>query len=839
MKKITLFIVLSGLWIFNCLAQNIESYFESQKTVSYQKLYLHTDRELYFESDTLWFTAYLVDGHSHVISPDACNLYVDIINDKGAIVREELFIIQNGRGSGNIPIIPNYIEEGKYLIRAYTDYLKNFGHDAFFTKSILVSSIKNSFELTDAQKNISKRKKEKQDLKTGFANDKIDVLFLPEAGFLLAEESNCISFKAIDHAGKGVDVSGKLFDEENNLILSFQTKYKGAGKFYFYPKARTKYFAKIDGWADHVYQLPEIKETGAKIKLISQEINKLQMLVQGKDVNQNLPYYLACMHRGKGLFFMEVNQRNINTVLKIETSQLRGGINRFVLLDKNLTPVSERLIFQNDLDINYLQVRPGDNAYSTREEVQVNIKSLLNTENERAHVSISVVDENYINATGISQNIASYLLLDSELKGYIDSPADYLVSDKKLDAQTKLDLLMSTNGWSNYKWNLLYPESVSFDFEPKLGFDFKGNVKRTFGKKALSDGSVFFLIKNKRVTQLIDQPLDNQGKFEFTKVVFFDSASVFAQARNKKNNHNIQFEITFPKITPPIIDVSILNQLKNYPDIPLSVFRQRYLNDMKTKEFYPDKNNILIDEVNVKGENYLERWKTGVERKNNGPYLLTPEKIAGTSNIIEYLAYNIPGVFPSKGGQSITLLGGAGTSRFDAPEPLILIDYSLTLTVEDAKSYSPDMFETMELLTPPMSYFYRAPGGVVLLTTKTGRSLNETDIPLLGGLVKRIKGFSPMREFYTPKYNPKNINSKAPDFRNTLYWNPQLTLENGENEIYFNTCDNISAYKIFVEGISESGRICLGEAEFKVNNFRSSAEKQGKVELVSPNSSTQ
>ena len=40
------------------------------------------------------------------------------------------------------PTIPT----GNYSIRAYTDYQKNFGEDAFYHKMISFSKVKNSFE---------------------------------------------------------------------------------------------------------------------------------------------------------------------------------------------------------------------------------------------------------------------------------------------------------------------------------------------------------------------------------------------------------------------------------------------------------------------------------------------------------------------------------------------------------------------------------------------------------------------------------------------------------------------------------------------------------------------
>ena len=76
-------------------------------------------------------------------------------------------------------------------------------------------------------------------------NATIDVSFLPEGGFLLAEESNGVAFKAVGKNGKGIDISGVILDGNKNQILTFHSVYKGAGKFFFYPKAGKKYVAKF------------------------------------------------------------------------------------------------------------------------------------------------------------------------------------------------------------------------------------------------------------------------------------------------------------------------------------------------------------------------------------------------------------------------------------------------------------------------------------------------------------------------------------------------------------------------------------------------------------------
>ena len=66
---------------------------------------------------------------------------------------------------------------------------------------------------------------------------------------------------------------------------------------------------------------------------------------------------------------------------------------------------------------------------------------------------------------------------------------------------------------------------------------------------------------------------------------------------------------------------------------------------------------------------------------------------------------------------------------------------------------------------------------------------------------------------YSPKYTPEN-----PDQRLTLYWDPDINTMDGKADVYFYTSDDISRYRIIVEGITNTGEVCLGSSEFVVSS---------------------
>lgn len=70
------------------------------------------------------------------------------------------------------------------------------------------------------------------------------------------------------------------------------------------------------------------------------------------------------------------------------------------------------------------------------------------------------------------------------------------------------------------------------------------------------------------------------------------------------------------------------------------------------------------------------------------------------------------------------------------------------------------------------------------------------------------KGFYVAREFYVPKYQSKIKGEARNDFRPTIFWNPNVeTDENGNASLEFYNSDDLTTFKVTVEGITTNGKI--------------------------------
>lgn len=109
-----------------------------------EKITLNTDRDIYFAGEKIHFSAdYLINGVK--TNPLISNvIYVELINcaEKNPVVQEKYEILDfNSNGAIKIP---KDIPSGNYVLRAYTQYQRNFGMLTFAYHFILILNVENN-----------------------------------------------------------------------------------------------------------------------------------------------------------------------------------------------------------------------------------------------------------------------------------------------------------------------------------------------------------------------------------------------------------------------------------------------------------------------------------------------------------------------------------------------------------------------------------------------------------------------------------------------------------------------------------------------------------------------
>jgi hypothetical protein len=100
-----------------------------------EKVYLHVDRDCYFAGEDIWFNAYLIDALDRLLTDHSNNLHVELISPSLKIISNRVIHLEGGLGNGDFKL-PDNIKSGRYILRAYTNYMRNYGDKLFFNKDI-------------------------------------------------------------------------------------------------------------------------------------------------------------------------------------------------------------------------------------------------------------------------------------------------------------------------------------------------------------------------------------------------------------------------------------------------------------------------------------------------------------------------------------------------------------------------------------------------------------------------------------------------------------------------------------------------------------------------------
>ncbi|MBB5395430.1 hypothetical protein [Mucilaginibacter sp. AK015] len=119
----------------NKVTAGIDNYYKFYPS---EKLSVKLDKPHYFAGDTIWFKTVLINASNRLPSALSNKVYVELLNDSSRLVERLVIPLTNGTGNGNFKLPPQGLTDGAYTIRAYTNWMQNFGEEAFFHKRFYI-----------------------------------------------------------------------------------------------------------------------------------------------------------------------------------------------------------------------------------------------------------------------------------------------------------------------------------------------------------------------------------------------------------------------------------------------------------------------------------------------------------------------------------------------------------------------------------------------------------------------------------------------------------------------------------------------------------------------------
>jgi len=191
-------------------------------------------------------------------------------------------------------------------------------------------------------------------------------------------------------------------------------------------------------------------------------------------------------------------------------------------------------------------------------------------------LSLSVVASNAVDERKKATYIRSWLLLNSELKGHIESPPEYFMDDSVLSSAEKLDLLMLTQGWSSYLWNTVPQEKEAMEEEHIAGITLNGNVRKAMTKRPVSGGRVVANLYDPTGHFSVETETDDKGKISFQGLYFPDSAALFLQGYNKKGKLYTEIFLDSIDRSGPPVPEAFLPRERMLTEFPVRLYQQQF-----------------------------------------------------------------------------------------------------------------------------------------------------------------------------------------------------------------------------------------------------------------------
>jgi hypothetical protein len=768
-----------------CSLTSVFLHAQDKKDISnIEKVYLHTDRNTYFIGEDLWYKAYNVRAVNNLLFDNSNILYVELISSEAKMIARNKTQLALGLGHGDFQLVDSInVKPGKYQLRAYTNWNRNFGEDFVFKKDIEI------IDVFESKENIKVFKKSVLETKTtkNKTNSKksFNVDFFPEGGSLLENVTSVVGFKAVDLNGKPIDIKGGIYDSANELVTIFESVHDGMGKLQMLPIEGKRYYAKIKNPRGEELQveLPKILKQGYSLAFRTfKGKNIVSINTNEATLQQNPNAKLTVGFKSKGISYLETTQTLVETSLSFELpkDKFSEGISQITIYDRNNKPQSERLIYierEQNLEV---QIVTDKTTYQPDEKVTLDVSSKSKDGTTKsASFSLSVTDTNGVEDNNDDSNICSYFLMESDIRGKVNHPAYYFDANnpKRLEY---LDNLLLTQGWRDFLWKTL-PTSKT-EFKVEKGITISGRVKQVFADKPLVKNNLTLSLMNKKNRNFFSAITDSIGRFEFNNLVFSGKTNMYLNSVNEKGKFRGEIVLDSIELAPMLVSFKkesiVLEQVNNS-------FTENVLKKFTVFGVKPE--NVL-NEVVVKAKN--KHWQPVYYKNPFSTY--TPDVVTKTLVSIWDVLKIVPGIWVKDrfdrdvrvvGEKSVPsiLVNGSGVSNHD-------LDYIL-----------PNEIVKIEVVREL---------GVPIISIFINRNWNDhpKKVPVYA-VKQEIEGFYSARTFYSP--NPEKSNADLDEkaaVRNTIYWNPYVHPDKSGNSTvnYFNNSVETKV-KVNLEGITSNG----------------------------------
>lgn len=763
------------------LQQVASAFNKYTQTALQEKIYVHTDKSAYLAGEIIWFKIYCIDATYNKPLTLSKVVYVDVLDNANTSVMQAKIAMDAGMGSGSL-MIPPSVANGNYKLRAYTNWMKNFGAESFFEKKITIVNTLRAPEIVPGAK-----------------HPDYDVQFFPEGGNLVSGLASNVGFKAIGKNGMGVMFKGAIVNESNDTVARFQPLKFGMGHFAFTPVANATYRAiiKIGSEKPMVVNVPGVKNNGYTMQVTDADAGSISIKVNNNTGDQQL--YLFAHTRGLFKLVQSAVSTGGKASFTVSKDKLGEGVTSLTVFDGGKQPVCERLYFKRPKQAFFVNAGADAQQYATRKKVTVTVTAKNAADKMiNSGLSMAVYRADSLQAGG-QDDIAAYFWLGSELKGGIES-AGYYLKSSTAEANEAIDNLLLTQGWRRFNWDNILPQSTAaFKYLP----EYNGHMvigKVTDSEKNIAKEVIAYLgIPGKRV-QVYAAKSDANGRLFFNTKEFYGANELVVQTNTERDtSHRIEilspFSEQYAKTALPRFELEPALQA-SLQQQSLGMQVQNVYAGNKLKRYFEP----VVDSTGFFGNPYKTYKLDDFTR------FVTMDEV-----VREYVRE--ANVSSSRGRAHITLIS---EKNWLSGDPLVILDGVPVFNIDKVMAIDPLKVQRLQVVRERYFWGPSAFEGIMNYTTYKG-DLGGAEMDSHATVID-YEGMQIQREFYSPVYETdEQQRSRMPDFRSLLFWSPDIkTGPLTANKIAFYTSDQPGKYVGLVQGMAANGDAASQSFTFEV-----------------------
>ena len=423
--------------------------------MSQEKVYLHLDNTGYFDGETIRFKAYVLRSDSESYTDISRVLYVELLNPSGDVIAMRKCAIVDGQANGEIKL-EKVFGAGYYEIRAYTRYMTNWGNAACFSRIIpIFDTPKQDGDYSNRTIEDISHRKRLPNYRDGGQGGRIGIY--PEGGRMVKGLRGAVAFQihgyipSFGDSLDGDDAEGKPFAQvlsvdgqvvaENIAVDKF-----GRGVFEITPDG-TPLTLKVCnvGEKDFTAPLTAVSEEGLALTVNAINGRNITASVLGSQGLRGMKFGMMLQHSGTVIATDTFTLGDAPNTLAFPREQMPAGVSLLTIFDGMGTVLADRMLFiapKEDVS-DSIRIEAKTAELRPCGKVELELTTLPNTTFSFSAMDVATMP------TGKEGNAKTWMLLSSELKGYIAHPAYYFEAD---DAEHRraADLLMMVQGWRKY-----------------------------------------------------------------------------------------------------------------------------------------------------------------------------------------------------------------------------------------------------------------------------------------------------------------------------------------------------------------------------------------------------